>query len=246
MTQDFNTDERQRYGRHFALPEIGVEGQRRLRDGSVLVVGAGGLGSPVLLYLAAAGVGHIGVIDGDRLDYSNLQRQVIHTTTALGEPKAISAAQAMHALNPNIRVTPYVEFLSAENADKILSRYDFVVDATDNLSAKFLINDLCVKAGMPFNHGAISRFAGHTMTVVPGAACYRCLIPDAEQPDESPAGPLGAIPGIIGSMQAVEAIKYLTGIGRLLTNRLLTFDALTMTSHLINVPPNPNCPMHNA
>ncbi|MEZ3591801.1 MAG: HesA/MoeB/ThiF family protein [Muribaculaceae bacterium] len=246
MAQDFNNDERQRYARHFALAEVGVEGQRRLRNGSVLVVGAGGLGSPVLLYLAAAGVGHIGVIDGDRLDYSNLQRQVIHTTTALGEPKAVSAAQAIHALNPNIRVTPYVEFLSAENADEILRGYEFVVDATDNLRSKFLINDLCVKARKPFSHGAISRFAGHTMTVLPGTACYRCLIPEAEQPAESPAGPLGAIPGIIGSMQAVEAIKYLTGVGRLLTNRILTFDALTMTSHVINVPLNHNCPMHNA
>lgn len=243
MQPTFNSDEQQRYARHFALPEIGEKGQARLSKGSVLVVGAGGLGSPVLLYLAAAGVGHIGIIDGDRLDYSNLQRQVIHTTAAVGQYKALSAEKAINALNPNVITTAYTEFLTQENADSLLPQYDFVIDATDSLRAKFLINDLCVAALKPFNHGAIARYQGHTMTVLPGTACYRCLIPEAEAPQEAPAGPLGAVPGVIGSIQALEAIKYLTGIGSLLTNRLLRFDALTMTFSTIEVAPDPECPL---
>ncbi len=237
----FNSDELQRYARHFALPEIGEEGQLRLQNGRVLVVGAGGLGSPVLLYLAAAGVGTIGIIDGDNVDYSNLQRQIIHTTADIDRPKAISAKEKLQRLNPNIHITAYTQYLTSDNAGEILPNYDFVIDATDNLGSKYLINDICVAAGKPFSHGAISHYSGHTMTILPGTACYRCLIPDAVTTDESPAGPLGAIPGILGTFQAVEAIKYLTGIGSLLTNRLLTFDALTMIFHTLSLSPNPDC-----
>lgn len=242
---NFNSDEIERYSRHFSLPEIGEEGQLRLKNGKVLVVGAGGLGSPVLLYLAAAGVGEIGIIDGDCVDYSNLQRQVIHTTSDIGRHKAISAKEKLQRLNPNIVVTAYPQYLTKENADELLPHYDFVIDATDNLSSKYLINDLCVAANKPFNHGAISRFAGHTMTVLPGTACYRCLIADAKQPNTTPAGPLGCVPGILGSIQANEAIKYLTGIGSLLTNRLLTFDALSNTFQTITLQFNPTCRCQN-
>lgn len=241
----FNSDELQRYARQFSLPEIGEEGQLRLKNGKVLVVGAGGLGSPVLLYLAAAGVGEIGIIDGDCVDYSNLQRQVIHTTADVGRPKAISAKEKLIRLNPNITVTAYTQFLTAENAYEILPHYDFVIDATDNLGSKYLINDLCVAARKPFNHGAISLYSGHTMTVLPTTACYRCLIPDAKQPATAPVGPLGSIPGILGSIQATEAIKYITGIGTLLTNRLLTFDILSTTFHTISLRPNPTCSCQN-
>lgn len=237
----FNSDEQQRYARHFALPEIGEEGQLRLRHGRVLVVGAGGLGSPVLLYLAAAGVGTIGIIDGDNVDFSNLQRQIIHTTADIDRPKAISAKEKLLRLNPNIHVTAYTQFLTDDNADEILPNYDFVIDATDNLGTKYLINDLCVNVGKPYSHGAISHYSGHTMTILPGTACYRCLIPDATPSDEPTAGPLGAIPGILGTLQAVEALKYLTGIGSLLTNRLLTFDALAMSFHSLSLSPNSDC-----
>ena len=238
----FNPDELRRYARHFALPEIGEEGQMRLRNGRILVVGAGGLGSPVLFYLAAAGVGTIGIIDGDDVDCSNLQRQIIHATADINHPKAISAQEKLQRLNPNIRITAHTQYLSPDNADEILPQYDFVVDATDNLASKYLINDICVAARKPFNHGAISDYSGHTMTIIPGTACYRCLIPDATPHDTPPRGPLGAIPGILGSIQATEAIKYLTGIGTLLTNRLLTFNALTMTFHTVTLSPSPTCP----
>ena len=241
----FNSDEIQRYARHFALPEIGEDGQIRLRNGRVLVIGAGGLGSPVLYYLAAAGVGTIGFIDGDIVDYSNLLRQIIHSTAYINRPKAISAKEKITRLNPNIQVTAYTRFFSKENAAELLPDYDFIIDATDNLDSKYLINDICVEAGKPFNHGAISHYSGHTMTILPDTACYRCLIPDGTTPHESPAGPLGAIPGILGTIQATEAIKYITGIGTLLTNRLLTFDALSMSFHTITLAPNPACTCQN-
>lgn len=237
-------EERGRYARHLNLPGFGEEAQLKLKAGRVIVIGAGGLGSPVCLYLAAAGVGHIGVADGDWVDLSNLQRQVIHTTAGIGSPKATSAAESMIALNPDITVTPIAEMLTADNISDIISGYDFVVDATDSFKAKFLINDACVAAGKPYSHGAIWRYEGQTMTVTPGTACYRCLF-DSEPDTGTAMGPLGATAGILGTIQAAEAIKFLTGTGELLTNRLLRFDTLTMQFTTITLTPSPYCPIHS-
>lgn len=225
------TDEdRLRYARHIALPDFGYEGQLRLKRGSVLVIGAGGLGSPVALYLAASGVGRIGIVDGDCVELSNLQRQVIHTTADVGRMKVESAAAKMMAINPELTVDAIAEFVNAETIHGLISGYDFVIDATDSLAIKFLVDEACVADGKPYNHGAIWRYEGQTMTVVPGSVSYRELFPDGADAvaQESISGPLGVVPGILGSIQAAEAVKYLAGIGELLINRLLRFNALSM------------------
>jgi molybdopterin/thiamine biosynthesis adenylyltransferase len=213
----------------------------------VLIIGAGGLGAPVALYLAAAGVGTIGIVDGDVVDLSNLQRQVIHHTPDVGRPKVLSAKEKMLAINPGIKVQTYQEFLTAANALDIIADYDFIVDGTDNFPVKFLINDACVMAGKPFSHGGILRFEGQTMTHVPGSACYRCLFkeppPANAVPTCSQAGVLGAIAGMLGTIQAAETLKYLTGVGELLTDKLLTFNAKTMDFRKINVHHTDACPI---
>ena len=224
---DFTEEELLRYSRHILLKDVGVEGQEKIRNGKVLVVGAGGLGAPVALYLAAAGVGTIGIVDGDVVDLSNLQRQVIHFTGDVGHPKVESARDKMLAINPNVKVNTIREFLMSDNALDIIKDYDFIVDGTDNFPVKFLINDACVMAGKPFSHGGILRFEGQTFTHLPGTACYRCLFksppPANAVPTCSQAGVLGAIAGMLGTIQAAETLKYLTGVGELLTNKLLTF-----------------------
>lgn len=244
---DFTEEELQRYSRHILLQEIGVEGQERIRRGRVLVVGAGGLGSPVLMYLAAAGVGTLGVADGDRVDLSNLQRQIIHDTPGLGSPKVESAKERINRLNPNVNVVTYGCCLTAANIMETIGGYDFIVDATDNFAAKLLINDACVMAGKPFSHGGILRFEGQTFTHLPGTACYRCLFGSAPPPEDgsscSRAGVLGAIPGMIGTIQAAEVLKFLTGTGELLTDRLLTFDARTMDFCKIHTRRRDKCPL---
>lgn len=226
----FTEDEKLRYARHISLPGFGEEGQLRLKNGSVLVIGAGGLGSPVLLYLAAAGVGHIGVADGDVVDTTNLQRQVIHTTASVGMSKVKSAAARMRALNPDVEIEEFGEFVNECNIAGLIAGYDFVIDATDSIDIKFLINDACVEAGKPYNHGAIFQYEGHTMTVLPGSADLRTLFPDGPSAVDrsAPVGPLGVVPGVLGTLQATEAIKYISGVGELLVNRLLCFDLLTM------------------
>lgn len=226
----FTEDEKLRYARHISLPGFGEEGQLRLKNGSVLVIGAGGLGSPVLLYLAAAGVGHIGVADGDVVDTTNLQRQVIHTTASVGMSKVKSAAARMRALNPDVEIEEFGEFVNESNIAGLIAGYDFVIDATDSIDIKFLINDACVEAGKPYNHGAIFQYEGHTMTVLPGSADLRTLFPDGPSAVDrsAPVGPLGVVPGVLGTLQATEAIKYISGVGELLVNRLLCFDLLTM------------------
>lgn len=226
----FTEDEKLRYARHISLPGFGEEGQLRLKNGAVLVIGAGGLGSPVLLYLAAAGVGHIGVADGDVVDTTNLQRQVIHTTASVGMSKVKSAAARMRALNPDVEIEEFGEFVNESNIAGLIAGYDFVIDATDSIDIKFLINDACVEAGKPYNHGAIFQYEGHTMTVLPGLADLRTLFPDGPSAVDrsAPVGPLGVVPGVLGTLQATEAIKYVSGVGELLVNRLLCFDLLTM------------------
>ena len=242
---DFTEEELLRYSRHILLKDVGVEGQEKIRNGKVLVVGAGGLGAPVALYLAAAGVGTIGIVDGDVVDLSNLQRQVIHFTGDVGHPKVESARDKMLAINPNVKVNTIREFLMSDNALEIIKDYDFIVDGTDNFPVKFLINDACVMAGKPFSHGGILRFEGQTFTHLPGTACYRCLFksppPANAVPTCSQAGVLGAIAGMLGTIQAAETLKYLTGVGELLTNKLLTFNAKTMDFRKINTRRQASC-----
>ena len=242
---DFTEEELLRYSRHILLKDVGVEGQEKIRNGKVLVVGAGGLGAPVALYLAAAGVGTIGIVDGDVVDLSNLQRQVIHFTGDVGHPKVESARDKMLAINPNVKVNTIREFLMWDNALDIIKDYDFIVDGTDNFPVKFLINDACVMAGKPFSHGGILRFEGQTFTHLPGTACYRCLFksppPANAVPTCSQAGVLGAIAGMLGTIQAAETLKYLTGVGELLTNKLLTFNAKTMDFRKINTRRQASC-----
>ena len=238
----------ERYSRHIILKEVGGKGQKRLLDGKVLIIGAGGLGSPVALYLAAAGVGVIGIADADLVDISNLQRQVIHHTPDVGKPKVISAKEKMLAINPDVRVNTYQAWISAENILDIVKDYDFVIDGTDNFAAKFLINDACVMAGKPFSHGGILHFIGQTTTIKPGeSACYRCVFPTPPPRDSIPtcaqAGVIGVLPGVIGSIQATEAVKFLIGVGELLTGRLLIYDAEGMEFRNVPIRKNPRCPV---
>ncbi|MQN01829.1 MAG: thiazole biosynthesis adenylyltransferase ThiF [Lachnospiraceae bacterium] len=238
----FTNDQLERYSRHIILKEIGVKGQKKLMNGSVLIIGAGGLGAPAALYLAAAGVGKIGIVDADVVDLSNLQRQVIHTTADVGRPKVESAAEKMKAINPDIEVKTYQEFLASDNIMDVIKDYDFVLDGTDNFPAKFLINDACVMADKPFSHAGILRFKGQLMTVIPHESpCYRCVFKEMPPKNAIPsckeAGVVGAMAGVIGSLQALEAVKFLTGAGELLTGKLLTFDALTMSFHTVKLPP---------
>ncbi|MGN1256329.1 MAG: HesA/MoeB/ThiF family protein [Bacteroidaceae bacterium] len=244
---NFTDEQVERYSRHILLKDVGVEGQEKIMNARVLVVGAGGLGPPVSLYLAAAGIGTIGIIDADSVDLSNLQRQVIHFTKDVGVPKVESAREKIQAINPDVQVKTYREYLDSSNALDIIREYDFVVDGTDNFPVKFLINDSCVMAHKPFSHGGILRFKGQTFTHLPGTACYRCMFkeppPAGAVPTCSQAGVLGAIAGMLGTIQAAETLKYFTGVGELLTDRLLTFDAKTMQFRTIPVRRQTSCPI---
>lgn len=245
-SHDYTPDELTRYSRNIILKEVGVEGQDKLLESKVLIIGAGGLGSPAALYLAAAGVGTIGIADADEVDLSNLQRQVIHFTSDVHTPKVQSAKEKMQAINPGVKVNTYHTFVLAENIQDMIRDYDFVIDGTDNFPAKFLINDACVIAKKAFSHAGIIRFQGQLTTYVPGqGACYRCIFKEPPPKDAVPtcsqAGVIGAMGGIIGTLQALEAIKYLLGIGNLLTGYLLTFNALTMEFRKIKIKPDHNC-----
>lgn len=244
---DFTADQIERYSRHILLQDIGVEGQEKICNGKVLVIGSGGLGAPVLLYLAAAGVGTIGVIDGDTVDLSNLQRQVIHFTPDVGKAKVISAKEKINQINPDVKVNAYYELFTSDNAFDLIKEYDFIVDGTDTFPVKFLINDACVMAGKPFSHGGILRFDGQTLTHLPETACYRCVFHSPPPPNAVPtcsqAGVLGAIAGMLGTIQAAETLKFLTGTGELITNRLLSFNAKTMNFRTVKLHKNPHCPI---
>ncbi len=237
----------ERYSRHIILQDVGVEGQEKIIAGKVLIVGAGGLGSPVALYLAAAGVGTIGLIDGDVVDLTNLQRQVIHFTKDIDKPKVQSSEEKIRQLNPDVKVKTYYELLTTENIFDIIKEYDIIVDGTDNFATKFLVNDACVLAGKPFSHGGILRFEGQTFTWLPGTGCYRCIFhgppPANAVPSCSQAGVLGSIAGMLGTIQATEVLKYLTGAGKLLTNRMLIFDAKSMNFRTSNFRQNRKCPI---
>lgn len=245
----FTNEQLERYARHIILKEIGVKGQKKLMNGRVLIIGAGGLGAPAAMYLAAAGVGTIGIVDADEVDLSNLQRQIIHATADVGKPKVISAKETMEAMNPDVKVIAMQEFVSSENILDLITDYDFILDGTDNFPAKFLVNDACVMAKKPFSHAGIIRFKGQLMTYVPGQGpCYRCVFRDPPPKNAVPtckeAGVVGAMGGVIGSLQAMEAIKYLTGVGELLTGRLMTYDALKMEFRTVKLPAHvANCPI---
>lgn len=247
MALDLTDEQMERYSRHIILKEVGVEGQEKLLSSKVLIIGAGGLGAPVALYLAAAGVGTIGIIDGDVVDLSNLQRQVIHFTPDVGKAKVESAAEKMRAINPDINVITYHDLAMAHNILDLIKDYDFIIDGTDNFSAKFLINDACVIAKKPYSHGGILRFDGQTLTYVPGHTCYRCVFnappPKGLVPTCSQAGVLGSVAGMLGTIQATEALKYLCGTGELLTDRMLVFNAGTMNVRTVNIKRNPKCPV---
>jgi len=248
---DFTDERLKRYSRHILLDDVGIAGQEKLWKARVLIIGAGGLGAPVALYLAAAGVGTLGLADADTVDISNLQRQVIHFTPDIGKPKVISAREKIAALNSDVDVRVHQEFVDAGNILSILSDYDFIVDGTDSFAAKFLINDACVIAGKPFSHGGISRFRGQTITVLPGkSACYRCVFrappPAGTAPTCRQAGVLGSVAGMLGTIQATEALKYVLDVGKPLTDTLLTFEALEMDFRRVKVRRDARCPVCGA
>jgi adenylyltransferase/sulfurtransferase len=244
---NLNEEQLDRYSRHIILRDVGVEGQEKILNGKILIIGVGGLGAPAALYLAAAGVGIIGLVDGDLVEISNLQRQVIHFTPDVGRPKVISAKEKISAINPDVRVVVHEKKVFADNIAGVIKDYDFIIDGTDNFPAKFLINDACVLGKKPFSHGGILRFDGQALTYVPGEACYRCVFPKMPPkgavPSCSQAGILGAVAGMLGTIQAAEALKFLLGAGQLLTNRLLIFNALKMDFRSVAIRKNPACPI---
>jgi len=233
------------YSRNMLLPEIGESGQLKLLESRVLIIGLGGLGSPALFYLAAAGVGNIGVADCDAVDFSNLQRQILYGRKDVGRSKTETAAETISRLNPDVRLETY-KAISEENIAKTIVYYDFIVEATDNFKSKFLLNDACVRLGKPFAHAGILGAYGQTMTIVPGQGpCFRCIFQDEPEAGTyettSEAGVLGSVAGVIGTIQSIEVIKYLLGIGDLLVGRLLTFDALTMAFMEVKLPWKQKC-----
>ncbi len=244
---DFTEDQLRRYARHIILPEIGGAGQARLLDSRVLVVGAGGLGSPVILYLAAAGIGTIGVVDDDDVDLSNLQRQILHVTAGLGTAKVDSVVRAVAAINPDIRVVPIRARLDRDNARAIIADYQVVADGSDNFPTRFLVNDSCRLEGRTLVSAAILRFDGQLATFRPGGPCYRCIYreppPDDLTPTCAQAGILGAVAGTMGALQATEVVKELLGIGETMAGRLLIYDALAVAFRTIRVPRDPGCPL---
>ena len=244
----FTPEQLTRYSRHFLLPEVGEEGQAKLLEAKVLMVGAGGLGSPSAYYLAAAGVGTLGIIDNDVVDLSNLQRQILHTNDRVGMPKTESAKQTIQALNPDVNVVPYQDKLTSQNIMEIIKDYDIVVDGCDNFSTRYLVNDACVMAKKPNVHGSIFQFEGQASVFYPGKGpCYRCLYPEPPPPGMAPscqeAGVLGVLPGLIGVIQALETIKLILGKGNTLVGQLLCFNTLTMEITKLNLKADPSCPL---
>ncbi len=244
-------DEILRYSRHLIMPEVGMDGQLKLKQAKVLCVGAGGLGSPLALYLAAAGVGKLGIVDFDVVDFTNLQRQVIHDTNDVGRPKLVSARETLHDINPHVEVVAHETRLTSENALDILKGYDVVADGTDNFPTRYLVNDACVLLGKPNVYGSIFRFEGQAAVFyAKEGPCYRCLYPEPPPPGLVPScaegGVLGVLPGIIGSIQALETIKLIVGKGRPLVGRLILFDALSLKFRELKLRKNPDCPICGA
>ncbi|HEU4571385.1 MAG TPA: molybdopterin-synthase adenylyltransferase MoeB [Candidatus Limnocylindrales bacterium] len=247
MPRVLSDSQKQRYSRHLLIPEVGSEGQGKLLDSKVLLIGAGGLGAPAALYLAAAGVGTIGIVDFDVVDVSNLQRQVIHTTDRVGERKTESARRTIQALNPDVNVVLHEEMLTEENVARLIEGYDAILDGTDTFETRYTLNDAAVAAGIPVVHASVFRFEGQLTTFVPyEGPCYRCLYPTPPPPELAPgcsvAGVLGVVPGIMGMLQSLEILKLLLGVGETLAGRLLLFDALDTTFTELKLKRDPNCP----
>ena len=246
-TPALTAEEQTRYARHIRLPLVGEEGQRKLKAARVLVIGLGGLGSPAALYLTAAGVGTLGLVDADHVDLSNLQRQILYATSDVGRPKTEAARDRLRAANPNVNFVLHSEKFTAVNAEKLLAGYDIIIDGTDNFAAHYLINDACVLFGKPLVHASLSQFDGMVGTVLPKkSACYRCLYPSPPPPDKAPncadAGVLGVLPGLAGTLQAMEAVKLILGIGKTLAGGVLLINGLDATFRDITVPRDPSCP----
>src|SRR5258706_13269881 len=247
MSTRLTTEQIERYSRQIMVPDLGGTAQMHLRDARVLVIGAGGLGSPAAFYLAAAGIGTLGIIDPDKVELSNLQRQILHATSDIGRQKVESAKATLTALNPDVEVKTYAERFEANNAEDIAAEYNFIVDGSDNFDSNFLVNDVAIKLGIAFCHAGIVRLQGQTMTVIPGkSACYRCLFKAPPPPEEilnsQASGILGAVAGTLGTIQATEAVKYLAGMeDGLLTDRLLVYDAKNMKFREVEVKRDPNC-----
>jgi adenylyltransferase/sulfurtransferase len=246
-TRKFSPEQVARYSRHIIMPQVGSVGQRRLMDARVLIIGAGGLGSPVAVYLALAGVGRIGIVDFDVVDLSNLQRQILHRNDRVGMRKVESARLTIQGLNPEVEVVAHEEPITSDNAFRIIEPYDIVVNGADNFPTRYLVNDACYLLKKPLVDGSILLFEGQATTYLPGKGCYRCLFPTPPPPGEVPscaeAGVLGALTGIVGSIQATEAIKQIVGIGDALAGRLLLVDALGMEFRIVKVRRNPKCPL---
>jgi adenylyltransferase/sulfurtransferase len=245
---DLNSDEVRRYSRHLIMPEVGVEGQRKLKQARVLCIGAGGLGSPAALYLTAAGVGTLGLVDFDTVDFSNLQRQILFSTDDVGRPKLRAASDRLRGLNPNIRIVGHETMLTSVNALDIFKDYDIIVDGADNFPTRYLVNDACVLSGKPNVYGSIFRFDGQvSIFATKGGPCYRCLYPEPPPPGLVPScaegGVLGVLPGVVGTIQATEAIKLVLGAGDPLIGRLLLFDALQMKFRTLKLQRDPDCPV---
>ncbi len=236
----------QRFSRHIIMPQVGSIGQRKLMDASVLLIGAGGLGSPLAMYLAAAGVGKIGIVDFDDVDITNLHRQLLHGHDDIGRPKVDSAEDTIREINPDAEIVKIAKHINSENAMEIAEEFDILIDGTDNFPTRYLINDLGVLMDKPVVHGSIFMFDGQVTTFLPGQGCYRCLYPAPPPPGMVPscaeAGVLGVLPGIIGSLMATEAIKLILGVGKPLVNRLLMVDALDMDMRTVKIRKDPNCP----
>lgn len=241
-------DQIERYSRQIILPNVGGKGQEKLLNAKVLIIGAGGLGSPCALYLASAGIGKIGIVDSDKVELNNLQRQIIHSTKNVGKPKVDSAKERMNEINTDVGVITYNIRLGSQNIMGVIKDYDIIVDGSDNFPTRYLVNDACVLSKKPFSHGGIFRFDGQAITVLPGeSACYRCLFPEPPPPGLVPscqeAGILGAVAGIIGVIQANEVLKYILGIGNMLAGKLLIFNALDSSFRQVKVPKDPSCPV---
>ncbi|OQY98262.1 MAG: molybdopterin-synthase adenylyltransferase MoeB [Candidatus Brocadia sp.] len=248
MSLSFTEEQIKRYSRHIILPEVGGKGQQKLFSAKVFLVGAGGLGSPAAFYLAAAGIGKIGIADNDCVDHSNLQRQILHSTNDVGRSKALSAKETLEALNPDIEVVPYTDRLNSGNIMDIIKDYDVILDGTDNFPTRYLVNDACVFLKKPLSHGSIFRFEGQVTTIIPfEGPCYRCLYeippPPGLVPSCQEAGVLGVLPGVIGSIQATEVVKLILGKGEVLKGKLLMYDSLSMDFKKVRIHRNPVCPI---
>jgi len=245
---ELNEEQIERYSRQIILPEVGGEGQKKLLNAKVLIVGCGGLGSPVSLYLASAGIGKIGLVDSDKVELNNLQRQIVHFTEDVGKPKVLSARRKLSAINPDVKIEIYETRLTSDNIMEIIKDYDIVVDGSDNFPTRYLVNDACIFTKKPFSHAGIMRFYGQATTIIPyKGPCYRCIFSQPPPPGSVPscqeAGIIGPVGGLLGVVQALEVIKFVLGKGALLVGKLLIVDALNMDIRKVNIRRNPNCPV---